>query len=382
MGETPSRFDLPELLRFSVAQGISDIHLKPGRPLIFRRGVSMDLVGPKNLSVLEPEDVLKLLKDVIQDHHRLILREKGQVDLGWGIEGIGRFRINIFRSRVGVQAAIRVVPALIPSLQELNLPKVLNQIATERRGLILVTGAAGQGKSTTLAAMADLINRTRACHIITIEDPIEYVIEDRRALVTQREVGTDTESFAAGLRAALRQDPDVIVVGEMRDRETIETALLAAETGHLVLSTLHTIDARETLNRVVSVFNQWEQVQARLLMASVLRAVISQRLVPRADGKGRVPACEVMIVTARIKDLLKTPDGEDKLQEAIAQGYKQYGMQTFDQSLMLLYRSGHIKLEDALAHCSNPADFSLRIKGIGAGTSADPFAEALSEKET
>jgi twitching motility protein PilT len=375
MADGPSRFTLPDLLKFSVTQGVSDIHLKPGRPPIFRRGVSMELVGPKNMAVLESADVMTLFDEILQEHQKVILRERGQVDLGWGQEGLGRLRINLFRSRAGVQAAIRVIQARIPTLLELNLPKVLPQIASERRGLILVTGAAGQGKSTTMAALADQVNRLRSCHIVTIEDPIEYVIEDRRSVVTQREVGTDTESFAAGLRAALRQDPDVLIVGEMRDRETIETALLAAETGHLVISTLHTVDARETVNRVVSVFTQGEQGHARLLMSSVLRAVVSQRLVPRADGQGRVPACEVMVATPRIKDLLKTPEGDDQLRDAIAQGQQQYGMQTFDQSLMGLYREGRIKLDEALAQCSNPADFALRVKGIGAGTSSDPFAE-------
>ena len=361
------RFTLHELLKFSISQGVSDIHLKPGRPPVFRRNGPLDLVSPKGMPLLESVDILRLFDEVLTDQHRLVLQERGQVDLGWGEQGIGRLRINLFRSRLGTQAVMRVVPAQIPTLQELNLPRVLMNIANERRGLVLVTGTTGAGKSTTLAAVADQINRVRACHIVTIEDPIEYVIEDRRSIVTQREVGTDTASFAEGLRAALRQDPDVIIVGEMRDRETIEVALHAAETGHLVFSTLHTIDARETLTRVLSVFSAGELQHARLQLAEVLRAVVSQRLVPRADRLGRVPAVEVLIVTARVRDLLMEPDAMDEIMDAIAAGQAQYGMQTFDQSLMGLYRDGLVTYEDALSYCTNPADFALRLKGITPG---------------
>ncbi len=368
MADIPNTFTLGDLLKFSVAQAVSDIHLKPGRTPIFRRGASMDLVGPKGLPVLDSQDVMRLLDEVLLDHHRVLLRERGQVDIGWGVEGMGRLRVNVFRSRLGTQAVIRVVPARIPTLADLNLPKALLNLTTERRGLVLVTGATGQGKSTTLAAVADQINRVRSCHIVTIEDPIEYVIEDRRAVVTQREVGTDTESFAAGLRGALRQDPDVIVVGEMRDRETIDTALLAAETGHLVLSTLHTIDARETINRISSVYTQSEQKHARMILSSVLKAIVSQRLVPRADGQGRVPAVEVLLATPRVRDLLKTPEGDADLPEAISSGAAQYGMQTFDQSLMGLYKEGRVKYEEALSQSTNPADFALRVKGIDPGS--------------
>ena len=368
MPDIPNTFTLGDLLKFSITQAVSDIHLKPGRPPIFRRGASMDLVGPKGMPVLDSQDVMRLLDEVLQDHHRVLLRERGQIDIGWGQESIGRLRVNVFRSRLGTQAVIRVVPARIPTLTDLNLPKALLNLTTERRGLVLVTGATGQGKSTTLAAVADQINRVRSCHIVTIEDPVEYVIEDRRAVVTQREVGTDTESFAAGLRGALRQDPDVIVVGEMRDRETIDTALLAAETGHLVLSTLHTIDARETINRISSVYTQSEQKHARMILSSVLKAIVSQRLVPRADGQGRVPAVEVLLATPRVRDLLKTPEGDADLPEAIASGAAQYGMQTFDQSLMTLFKDGRIAYEEAISQSSNPADFALRVKGIASGS--------------
>jgi len=368
--EVSLSLELESLLRFSIAQGISDIHLKPGRPPVFRLSTMNDLVSPKGMGPLEEGDIHRLTDPLLQEHHRLILRERGGVDLGWGIQGVGRFRIHVYRSRVGTQAALRVVPARIPGLQDLGLPPAVSQLTGERRGFILVTGAAGNGKSTTLASMLDQINRTRPCHIVTIEDPIEFVIEDRRGLVTQREVGSDTSSFTEGLRAALRQDPDVILVGEVRDRETVETALRAAETGHLVLSTMHTLDAKETVQRVIGFFEPHEYGMIRRMLASVLKAVICQRLVQRQDGRGRVPAVELMLATARIRDLLLDPDGLSLIADAVAQGQAQYGMQTFDQSLMLLYREGRIRYEEALAHATNPADFALRVQGIAAGEDA------------
>lgn len=371
MPDATLAMDLESLLRFAVTQGLSDVHLKPGRPPIFRRGNAMDLVSPRGTGPLESKDIQALVDPIFEEHHRAILREQGAADLGWGVTGVGRFRINVFRSRLGLQAVLRVVPSRIPTLQELCLPAVLANLANERRGLILVTGAAGQGKSTTLAGLVDQINRTRACHIVSIEDPIEFVIEDRRAVVTQREVLTDVPTFAAGLRSALRQDPDVVLLGEMRDRETIETALQAAETGHLVLSTMHTVDARETVNRILSVFEKHEHQQVRLMLASVLRAVVSQRLLSRKDGTGRIPAIELMLATPRIKDLLKTEEGPDEIPVSIAQGQAQYGMQTFDQSLTGLYREGRISYEEAMAHASSAADFALRLKGIGTGNDAD-----------
>jgi twitching motility protein PilT len=370
MAEPVLGIELESLLRFAVTQGLSDVHIKPGRPPIFRRGNAMDLVSPRNTTLVEARDVQALVDPIFEEHHRILLREQGGVDLGWGISGIGRFRINVFRSRMGLQAVLRVVPSRIPTLQELSLPQSLANLANERRGLILVSGAAGQGKSTTMAALVDQINRTRACHIVTIEDPIEFIVDDRRAVVSQREVLTDVPSFAAGLRSALRQDPDVILLGEMRDRETIETVLQAAETGHLVLSTLHTVDARETVNRILSVFEKHEHQQVRQMLASVLRAVVSQRLLVRQDGTGRVPAVELMLATPRIRDLLKTEEGPDEIPVTISQGQAQYGMQTFDQSLMGLYRDSRISYEEAMNHASSPADFALRLKGIG-GTASD-----------
>ncbi len=364
MSESSPPLDLDGLLRFSQAQGVSDIHLKPGRPPIFRLSSSMELVTPRNLGILSESDVRDIFADVLEDRHRELLKENGSVDLGWGVPGIGRFRINLFRSRLGTQAVVRFVTSSIPTLEELFLPPVIKKICEARRGLILVTGAAGQGKSTTLAAIADQINRSRAGHIITIEDPIEYLIEDKRSVVTQREVGSDTVGFREGLRAALRQDPDVIVVGEMRDRETIETAIMAAETGHLVLSTLHTVDVRETVNRVLSVFRETEQDAARIRLAAVMQAVVSQRLVHRASGKGRVPAVEVMLCTGRLRDIMKEHDGADMLSDAIEASHDQYGMQTFDQSLMSLFREKMISYDEAVLNSSRPDDFALRVKGI------------------
>lgn len=370
------RMDLEGLLRMAVAHGVSDIHLKPWRPLVFRRGNSTELAEGRIKEPLDTDRILRMVSPILVDHHRALLEARGGVDLAWGIEGVGRLRVNLFRSRVGVQAVIRVIPAHVPSLADLSLPRVLGTLAGERRGLILVTGAAGQGKTTTLAAIADHIARNRACHIVTVEDPIEFVLDDHNAIVTQREVLTDCSGFDQGLRAALRQDPDVIIVGEIRDRETTETALQAAETGHLVLSTMHTVNVTETVNRLLSFFTEREQVHARTMIASVLRAVCSLRLVARKDGRGRVPAVEVMRVTARIRDLLKTEEGIDVIPDAVAQGQSQYGMQTFDQALAALLKDGRISLEEALANCSNPADFSLRVRGIGSGTENDPYKPA------
>jgi twitching motility protein PilT len=248
------------------------------------------------------------------------------------------------------------------------LPKVLEKVAGEQRGLVLVTGTTGSGKSTTLAAMIDHINTTETCHIMTIEDPIEFLIRDKRSIVNQREVGVDTMSFGQALKSALRQDPDVILVGEMRDLETIETALTAAETGHLVMSTLHTLDATETINRIISAFPPYQQKQVRLQLGSVLKAVVSQRLVPRADGKGRVPAVEILLATARVRELIEDKDRTKEIPDAIAQGHVSYGMQTFDQSLMALLRASLITYEEALRQATNPDDFALRVSGIS-GTS-------------
>jgi twitching motility protein PilT len=258
----------------------------------------------------------------------------------------------------------RVIPFGVKTIDQLYLPKIIEKIAQENRGLVLVTGTTGSGKSTTLAAMIEYINTERTSHIMTIEDPIEFLVRDRRSIVNQREIGVDTHTFSAALRAALRQDPDVILVGEMRDFETIETAITAAETGHLVMSTLHTLDATETINRIISVFPPYQQKQVRLQLSTILKAVISQRLVPRADGKGRVPALEVLISTAFTRELIADKDRTKELPDAISKGHTTYGMQTFDQSLMGHVKSGVISYEEALKHVSNPDDFALRFRGI------------------
>jgi twitching motility protein PilT len=273
--------------------------------------------------------------------------------------------VNSFQQRGTVGIVFRVIPFGVKSIEHLHLPKVIQSIAMEQRGLILVTGTTGSGKSTTLAAMIEYINANRTCHIMTIEDPIEFLIRDRRSIVNQREIGVDTQSFSTALRSALRQDPDVILVGEMRDFETIETAITAAETGHLVMSTLHTLDATETINRIISVFPPYQQKQIRLQLASILKAVISQRLVPRADGKGRVPALEVLVSTARIRECIADKDRTKEIHDAIAKGYTTYGMQTFDQSLMSLVKQKLVTYDEALKHVSNPDDFALRFRGIG-----------------
>jgi len=287
-----------------------------------------------------------------------------EIDIAYSVPGLGRFRCNIFQQRGTVGLVLRMIPARIQTVRELLLPPVLEKICEERRGLVLCTGTTGSGKSTTLASMIDYINAHRTEHIMTVEDPIEFLHRDKKPIVNQREVEVDTKSFSQALRSALRQDPDVILVGEMRDYETIETALTAAETGHLVFSTLHTLDATETINRIISVFPPHQQKQIRLQLAAVLKAVVSLRLIPRADGLGRVPAAEVLISTAYIRDCIENKEKTKLVRDAISQGTSQYGMQTFDQSIFQLYKNGLITLEEALRRATNPDEFKLKIQGI------------------
>jgi twitching motility protein PilT len=308
------------------------------------------------------------------------------------VPGLGRFRCNIFQQRGSVGLVLRLIPARIQTFKELMLPPVLERVCEEQRGLVLVTGTTGSGKSTTLASMIDYVNTRRIEHVMTIEDPIEFLHRDKKSIINQREVDVDTKQFSTALRSAMRQDPDVILVGEMRDYETIETALLAAETGHLVLSTLHTVDATETINRVISVFPPHQQKQIRIQLAAVLKSIISMRLLPRADGLGRVPAVEVLIATSYIRDCIENKDKTKLIRDAIVQGTSQYGMQTFDQSLYLLYKNGLITLEEALRRATNADEFKLKIQGIqstsdisreemegvldlGTESELDPFAE-------
>jgi twitching motility protein PilT len=313
---------------------------------------------------LSPEDTLDMAFSMMSNRQKQKLKEISEVDIAYSVSGLGRFRANIFQQRGSVSIVLRVIPDQSRSTAALGLPPVIDKIAEERRGLILVTGATGSGKSTTLAAMIDRINATRSGHIVTIEDPIEFLHRDKKAFVTQREVDVDTRSFAEALRGALRQDPDVILVGEMRDQETIETALTAAETGHLVLSTLHTLDATETITRIVSSFPSHQQKSVRIQLAGILKSVISMRLVRAAKGAGRVPAVEVMVSTGLIRDYIINEEKTYLIREAIANGGSQYSMQTFDQSLFLLLQSRRIKVEEAVHNATNPDEFKMRVSGI------------------
>jgi len=358
--------ELNEILTIAIKGGASDIHLKAGLPPMFR--VDGSLVPLKDARRLPPEEVGRMAFSIMNNHQKEIFKNDNEIDLAYGVPGLGRFRVNVFMQRGTVGIVFRVIPFKILSIAELNLPPVLEKIAAEERGLILVTGTTGSGKSTSLAAMIDHINSHRTAHILTIEDPIEFLIRDKRSIINQREVGVDTRSFTRALKSALREDPDVILVGEMRDLETIEIAMTAAETGHLVMSTLHTLDATETITRVVAAFPPYQQKQVRLQLASILKSVISQRLVPRADGRGRVAAVEVLRTTARVRELIEDKERTKEINDAIAAGYTTYGMQTFDQSLMGLMSRRLITFEEALRQATNPDDFRLRVSGIG-GTS-------------
>jgi len=353
---------IDDLLRVACSHNASDLHLKVGAFPVMRIGGELHPV--ENAPRLKPEDTLDMAFSMMSNRQKQRFKEVSEVDIGYGVSGLGRFRANIFQQRGTVSVVLRVIPDATKSAAQLGLPPVIEKIAEERRGLILVTGATGSGKSTTLAAMIDIINSTRSGHIVTIEDPIEFLHRDKQSFVTQREVDVDTRSFAEALRGALRQDPDVILVGEMRDHETIETALTAAETGHLVLSTLHTLDATETITRIVSSFPAHQQKSVRIQLAGILKAVISMRLVRAAKGAGRVPAIEVLVSTAFIRDHIINEEKTYLIREAIAAGTSQYGMQTFDQSLFHLLQAGLITQEEALHNATNPDEFKMRVSGI------------------
>jgi twitching motility protein PilT len=359
---------IDDLLRAAASHGASDLHLKVGVFPVMRIGGELHPIA--DAPRLKPEDTLDMSFSMMSNRQKQRFKEASEVDIGYGVTGLGRFRANIFQQRGTVSIVLRVIPDKTKSTSELGLPPVIDKIAEERRGLILVTGATGSGKSTTLAAMIDRINAQRSGHIVTIEDPIEFLHRDKLSFITQREVDVDTRSFAEALRGALRQDPDVILVGEMRDHETIETALTAAETGHLVLSTLHTLDATETVMRIVSSFPSHQQKSVRIQLAGILKAVISMRLVRAAKGPGRVPAVEIMVSTGLIRDHLINEEKTYLIREAIAAGTSQYGMQTFDQSLFHLSQSGLISLEEALHNATNPDEFRMRVAGILSGDQA------------
>jgi twitching motility protein PilT len=354
--------EIDDLLRIAVERKASDLHMKVGNYPCMR--VDGELVPLTEQPRISADEMLNMTFSMMSNRQKQKFKENAELDMAYGVAGLGRFRVNVFQQRGNVGVVLRVIPTKIRTLDDLHLPPVVEKICDEQRGLVLVTGVTGSGKSTTLAAMIDRINSTRPEHIITIEDPIEFLHRDKKGFVNQREVEVDTSSFAAALRASLRQDPDVILVGEMRDLETIGTAVLAAETGHLVFSTLHTLDAVETINRIIAAFPPPEQKQIRLQLAATLRAVISQRLVRRADSEGRVPAVEVMVATAYIRECIVVPEKTRLIREAIGAGTSQYGMQTFDQSLYDLYQQGLISYEVAQENASNPDDFKLRVQGI------------------
>jgi len=353
---------IDELLRVAAAFGASDLHCKAGSQPFMRIGGELRPIS--TAPRLTQEDTLDMAFSMMSNRQKQRFKEVSEADIAYGVSGLGRFRANVFQQRGSVGMVLRVIPDKVRTITELGLPPVIERIADEQRGLVLVTGTTGSGKSTTLAAMIDHINSRRGGHVITIEDPIEFLHRDKKSFVTQREVDVDTRSFAEALRGALRQDPDVILVGEMRDHETIETALTAAETGHLVLSTLHTLDATETIRRIVSSFPPHLQKSVRIQLAGIVRAVVSMRLVRAADGPGRVPACEVMVSTGLIRDYIINEEKTSLIRDAIAAGTSQYGMQTFDQSLFSLHQSGLITLEEALRGSSNPDEFRLRVSGI------------------
>ncbi len=357
-----AEIDLTSILNIAVKGKASDVHLKAGVPPILR--INGSLVPVRNHERLAPDEVSKMALRLMNETQKETFKELHQVDMAYSVPGLGRFRVNIFQQRGAVGVVLRVIPIKIQSFKELNLPKVIEKIAEERRGLILVTGVTGSGKSTTLAAILDKINSNRSGHIISIEDPIEFLHRDRRCIINQREIGVDANNFSEALRGALRQDPDIIMVGEMRDLETVEIALTAAETGHLVLSTLHTIDAMETINRIVSVFPPYQQKQIRLQFAGVIKAIISQRLIPTKEGNHRVPAVEVMVSTSRIRECIEDKEKTKEIMDAIAKGHTTYGMQTFDQSIMALLDKGFITKGEALNQASNADDFDLKVSGV------------------
>jgi len=351
-----------QILREGMKRGASDFHLKPRqRPVLRVQGRLVDL---EDWPPIEPTDLDQMAQSMLNPHQRRRFEQEGGVDIQYSVTGVGRFRANICRARGSTSVALRVVPHEPPSIEELNLPPVVAKLAMEARGLVLVTGPAGSGKTATLAAMIHHMNQHRRDHIVTIEDPIEYLFQDKRCIITQREVGTDTPCFADALRISLRQDPNVIMVGEMRDVETIRTVLTLAETGHLVLSTLHTITAAETVNRIIGEFSGPQERQIRGQLSQVLRGVISQRLIERADQTGLLPAVEVLINTRTIQRCIEDPMRTGSIPAALAEGRETYGMQTFDQCALGYYQQGLITYEEALRAATSPADLEVEVQRL------------------
>jgi twitching motility protein PilT len=371
-------FDIDACLRYLVENEGSDLHLKvPAPPMVRVHGELRPIEGT---DPLEAEDTEAALGHLIVDRPELMeeFQRDGEADLSYSLPGVSRFRVNCFRQRGAVSIVCRAIPFQVRTIEDLDLPPVISKLAEEPRGIILLTGTTGSGKSTTLAAMIDQINSTKARHVVTLEDPIEYLHRDKLSIINQREVGQDTESFGRAMRRVLRQDPDVILIGEMRDEETVRTALSAAETGHLVLSTLHTLDATETINRIIDFFPPHLQQQARVMLAATLRGVVGQRLMPRATGEGRVAICEVMVVTGRVQDLILNPNETGKITEVISEG-EYYGMQTFDQALLGHVMAGNVREEDAMEAASSPHDFKLMLQA--GGTRASGIEQVLGDSD-
>ena len=362
---------LKKMLAEMVNDKASDLHLRVGLKPTLRIDGTLKQIDPDPLT---SEDLDKIMRQMLSQQQLERFYQQFELDIALSVSKLGRFRINFYRQRGTYGIAIRSVNTRIPSFEELNLPAVLKNLSDSRRGLVIVTGTTGSGKSTTLAAMIEYINGTRTENVLTIEDPVEYVYRDKKSIISQREVGGDTESFATALRHAFRQDPDVILIGEIRDKETMSIALTAADTGHLVLTTLHTLNTVETISRIISFFPPHQHLQIRLLLASTLRSIICQRLLPRIDGPGRVPAVEVLVSTGTVREYIVDPLKNSLIPELIESGNIQYGMQTFDQSIMQLYRNGIISYKEALAQTSNPDDFDLRVRGI-TGTSDKGWTE-------
>lgn len=372
---------IDDFLKIAIESDASDLHLKPGNhPILRINGVLRPLTSFPRLNA---EHTKLLAEQIMTGSQKSLLEEDLDLDLAYSFAGFGRFRGNIFHQRGSLGIALRIIPLEPMSIKDLRLPEVLEMISLEQRGLVLCTGTTGSGKTTTLASMVDFINTQRTENIITIEDPIEYLHRDKKSTVCQREVGVDVKNFSRGLRAGLREDPDVILVGEMRDKDTIETAIVAAETGHLVMSTLHTLDSVETINRIVSVFPPHSQKQVRFQLSSILKAVISMRLIPEKGGKGRVPAVEIMINTPYIQECIIKKEKTALIRDAIEAGVSQYGMQTFDQSIYYLYKNDLISFEQGLRYSSNPNDFKLRVAGIqsSADVSREEMERGMSEVE-
>jgi len=360
---------IDELLAEMKTRNASDLHLKAGSPPVLRIDGELSLMDQPPMT---PEDTKDVAASIMTDKQIRRFSEHNEIDFAYSVPDLGRFRVNVFRQRGSISIAMRQVATKVPSFEELHLPEIIKRIALEPRGLTLVTGTTGSGKTTTLAAMIDHINSQMRRHIVTIEDPIEVLHKDRKSIINQREIGLDSDSYATALKYVLRQDPDVILIGEMRDTEAVQAALTAAQTGHFVMSTLHTIDATETINRIIDFFPPHQQKQVRIMLAGTLKAIISQRLLVRADGQGRVPAVEIMICTNRIRDFILDPEQAHLVHDAIAEG-DFYGMQTFDQALLKLYEDNMITLSDAASVAANPHDFKLLVQQQGYDVSLMTF---------